>query len=270
MTGLGTIGIIGAGGWLGQAFSQAIVDAGIVPAESLTLSFRTRLPGLLPAARWTRDNQELVDRSDVIIVSVRPEDFPAIEATTSDKLVVSVMAGITLDQLARRFKTDRVARTLPNGAVEVRKSYTPWIASGGMTDADARLVQRIVESCGDADRVANEADIDYLTGLTGSGPAFPALLAAAMMKDAVERGIDPSVARRGVKAMLLGTGRLIERWDQNPNDIVETFLGYRGTTAAAIDAMRDAGFDAAVSEGLGAALRKSISMGQTSAGDAGH
>jgi len=257
-----SIGIIGGGGWLGRAFAEAIVDAQIVSPEHLTLSYRSGQPGFLPNATWTRDNQELVDRSDVIIVSVRPQDWPAIEISASGKLVMSVMAGIPLNQLAARLKTDRVVRTLPNAAAEVRNSYTPWIGTRGVTDDDRNVVRRILEACGAADEVKTEADIDYMTGLTGSGPAFPALLAAAMMDDAVGRGLSPDIARRSVSAVLVGTGKLLEARADCPKDIVETFVDYRGITAAAIEAMRAAGFEAAVADGLAAALQKSVTMGQ--------
>ncbi|ESX87088.1 pyrroline-5-carboxylate reductase dimerization domain-containing protein [Mesorhizobium sp. LNJC405B00] len=257
-----SIGIIGGGGWLGRAFAEAIVDAQIVAAEHLTLSYRSGQPGFLPDAIWTRDNQELVDRSDVIIVSVRPQDWPAIEISAPGKLVMSVMAGIPLYQLAKRLKTDRVVRTLPNAAAEVRNSYTPWIGSRSVTADDRNVVRRILEACGASDEVKTEADIDYMTGLTGSGPAFPALLAAAMIDDAVSRGMNPDIARRGVSAVLVGTGKLLEARADNPKDIVQTFLDYRGTTAAAIEAMRAAGFESAVADGLAAALQKSVTMGQ--------
>ncbi|RVD42030.1 pyrroline-5-carboxylate reductase, partial [Mesorhizobium sp. M4A.F.Ca.ET.020.02.1.1] len=255
------IGIIGGGGWLGRAIVEAIIDAQIVAAEHLTLSYRSGQSGFLPNATWTRDNQELVDRSEVIIVSVRPQDWPAIDISAHGKLAMSVMAGIPVDQLASRLKTDRIVCTLPNAAAEVRNSYTPWIGSEGITLDDRNLVRRILAACGAADEVKSEADIDYLTGLTGSGPAFPALLAAAMMDDAIGRGMSPDMARRSVSAVLIGTGKLLEARGENPKDIVQTFLDYRGTTAAAIEAMRASGFEAAVGDGLAAALQKSVIMG---------
>jgi pyrroline-5-carboxylate reductase len=258
------IGIVGAGGWLGGAFAAALVETGVARPEALTLSFRSKRPDILPRARWTADNQDLFDRSDVVIVSVRPQDFPALTPDTHGKLVISVMAGIPLDRLGERFRTDRVVRSLPNGAAEVGKSYTPWVASGGIGAEDRALVRRILESCGAADEVPGEEAIDYLTGLTGSGPAFPALLASAMMHDAIDRGFAPEVARKAVIALLVGTGRLLEGRADCPDDIVRTFMGYRGTTAAALDAMRHAGFESAVRDGLAAALEKSVSMGRAS------
>lgn len=258
------VGIIGGSGWLGRAFADAILDAGLVSPDRLTLSYRSTRPDVLPDTTWTRDNAELIDRSDVVIVSVRPQDLGAVKGNANGKLVISVMAGKTIDEISRHFDTDRVVRTLPNAAAEVRKSYTPWIASCSVGESDKALVRRILEACGSADEVRREADIDYFTGLTGSGPAFPALLAAAMMDDAMQRGIDRGVARRAVNALLVGTGHLLALSDEDPADLVQVFLDYEGTTAAAITAMRAGGFDAAVSHGLEAAFQKSVIMGQAS------
>ena len=85
------------------------------------------------------------------------------------------MAGIPLADLARRTGSDRVVRALPNAAAEVGFSYTPWTAGPAVTDADRTVVRRIFGACGSADEVLNEASIDYLTGLCGTGPAYPAL-----------------------------------------------------------------------------------------------
>ncbi|APG83536.1 pyrroline-5-carboxylate reductase family protein [Sinorhizobium americanum] len=258
------IGIIGGGGWLGGAIAASILDAGLVQPRDLSLSYRREQPHRFAGSFWTTDSQRLADRSDVIIVSVRPADWQPLAVNAGGKLVISVMAGIRLRELAKHHNTDRVVRSLPNAAAEVGKSYTPWIGSEGVNDQDRAIVRATFDACGAQDEVASENDIDYLTGLSGSGPAFPALLADAMMRDAVSRGITPDVARRAVTAVLVGSGRLFEKSGECPAYTVEAFVGYRGTTAAAIEAMRDAGFDAAVRDGLAAAFQKSVDMGNSS------
>ncbi|MDK1378698.1 MULTISPECIES: pyrroline-5-carboxylate reductase dimerization domain-containing protein [unclassified Sinorhizobium] len=262
MSGSLRIGIVGGGGWLGGAIAASLLDAGLAQAHDLSLSYRTEQPNRLNGCFWTTDNQQLANRSDVIIVSVRPADWPPLAIDADGKLVISVMAGVLLSQLAEHHNTKRVVRSLPNAAAEVGKSYTPWIGSEGVNDQDRAAVRAIFETCGAQDEVASESDIDYLTGLSGSGPAFPALLAAAMMRDAVSRGIKPDAARRAVTAVLVGSGRLFEKSGECPADTVEAFVSYRGTTAAAIEAMRAAGFDAAVGDGLAAAFQKSVNMGK--------
>ncbi|AZO58516.1 MAG: pyrroline-5-carboxylate reductase [Mesorhizobium sp.] len=256
------LGIVGGAGWLGGAIAGAALSAGVVRAENLALSYRSTKPDRFPGVFWSDDNQALADRSDVIMLSVRPQDWPSLELDAKGKLVISVMAGIRMAEIGEKHGTGRVVRTLPNAAAEVGKSYTPWIASGDATELDRATVRAIFGACGVEDEVGSERDIDYLTGLTGSGPAFPALLAEAMMRDAVAFGLKPEVARRAVNTVLTGTGRLLELNDASPADTVEAFLGYRGTTAAAIETMREAGFDQAVAKGLAAAFLKSIAMGK--------
>ncbi|MDX8448006.1 pyrroline-5-carboxylate reductase family protein [Mesorhizobium captivum] len=256
------LGIVGGAGWLGGAIAGAALSAGVVRAEDVALSFRSVKPDRFPGSFWTDDNQLLADRSDIIMLSVRPQDWPSLKLDAKGKLVISVMAGIRIAKIGEKHCTRRVVRTLPNAAAEVAKSYTPWIASSDATEVDRIAVRAIFDACGVQDEVGSERDIDYLTGLTGSGPAFPAFLAEAMMRDAVAFGLSPEVARRAVNTVLTGTGRLLEINDASPADTVAAFLGYRGTTAAAIETMREAGFDEAVAKGLAAAFLKSIAMGK--------
>lgn len=254
-------GVIGGAGWLGGAIASAILKAGLGQAQDLALSYRRARPDRFDGAFWTTDNQQLAERSDVIIISVRPEDWPALAIEAVDKLVISVMAGIRLADLGERLDARRVVRALPNAAAEVGRSYTPWIASSETTLEDRAIVRALFDACGLQDEVPTERDIDYLTGLSGTGPAYPALLAAAMMKDAVAFGLSPEISRRAVNAVLVGAGQLLQQKDAVPADTIQTFLDYRGVTAAGIETMRASGFDDAVSKGLRAAFEKAVAMG---------
>ncbi|MFO1106075.1 MAG: pyrroline-5-carboxylate reductase dimerization domain-containing protein [Amaricoccus sp.] len=254
------VGIVGGNGWIGGALARALVATGALDAGALTLSCRSAAPDWLPEARWTHDNQALADASDIVVLSVRPQDWPGVELSAPGKLVVSVMAGVPLAAIAARTGTPRVVRALPNAAAEVGRSYTPWAATAAVTDADRAAVGGLVAAIGSGDELADEAAIDYMTGLSGTGPAYPALLAVALIRDAVARGLPPEVARRAVVAMLVGTGRLLEASGEDPEATVAAFVDYRGVTAAAIEAMRAGGFDAAVVAGLAAALDKSRTL----------
>jgi pyrroline-5-carboxylate reductase len=241
-----------------------MVEAGLLVPARLTLSCRSAPPDWLPEAVWTHDNQALADSVDVVILSVPPQNWPQICISADGKLVVSVMAGIPLADICVGAGTGRVVRALPNAAAEVGKSYTPWTASAAVTDADRAIVRRMLETCGTEDEVPREADIDYLTGLSGTGPAYPALLAAAMMQDAIAHGLPRDVARRAAVGLLIGTGRIFEKTGEDPTDTVAAFVNYRGVTAAAIEAMLAGGFQDLVSTGLSAALNKASSLGRES------
>lgn len=256
------LGIVGGAGWLGRAIARAVLDAGFTTPEALTLSYRRAEPTGFAGVRLTRDNQDLADRSDVILLSVRPDDWPAAGFDAPGRLVVSVMAGIGLSALSARHHTARVIRALPNAAAEVGASYTPFVAAPAAEAGDRALARRIFETCGLVDEVASEGELDYLSGLTGTGPAYPALMATAMVEDAIARGLDPAIARRAVTTLFAGAGRLMEARGEDPASTVETFMAYRGVTAAGLEAMRTAGLENAVRKGLSAAFGKAVEMGR--------
>jgi len=266
MSGSLRVGVVGGSGWLGTAIAKSMLDSGFVHHDALTLSYRSSRSDVFPGVHWTTDNQKLADRSDVIVLSVRPADWTSLSLNVDSKLIISVMAGITLTQLSQSHGTSRVVRAMPNAAAEVHQSWTPWVASPNVDRDDRSVVRHLFNACGTSDEVQGESQIDYLSGLAGSGPAFPALLAKAMHQHAVSRGISEELAQRAVVSLLVGTGRLFERLNGSPSRLVEAFLDFQGTTAAAIEAMQGAGFTVAIERGLEEAERKSVSLGEQISG----
>ncbi len=256
---VGRVGIIGGAGWLGSAMAKSFIASGAVSAGQLTCSYRSGKPEHAVDCAWTRDNAELVGRSDIVILSVRPGDWDVVEIDAGSRLVISVMAGVTAEDIAGRTKAARVARALPNAAAEIGYSYTPFFLASSRP-SDGEIVNELFRSCGMVDAVAEEGHIDYFTGMSGSGAAFPALLAEAMMNDAIGRGVPAAIARRAAQQVLVGAGRLQEHDGASPDETVKAFVDYKGTTAAGIAAMREHGFDAAVGAGLDAALHKAQAL----------
>jgi pyrroline-5-carboxylate reductase len=257
------IGIIGGNGWLGNAIARAAVAADAVDPARLTLSGRSdnRGPVEIPGARWTKDNRELVDRSDVVVLSVRPGQFQGVGIAARGKLVVSVMAGVPARAIAERTGAEEVVRSIPNAAAAIRRSFTPWYATPPVRAASKRLVQALFEACGEAAEVPLEAHIDYCVGMTGSGAAFPALLAQALIAHAVAQGLPRDFAERAAKGVVTGASQLLAGEQGDPAEIVQAMLDYRGTTAAALQTMMDRGFTDSVAAGLEAAAAKAAAMG---------
>lgn len=257
------VGIVGGGGWLGGAIAAQALAAGVIDETSLIISSRTPRADRLsqwPAVTWTSDNEELIRRADVVILSVRPDQFHDLALDLDGRLAVSVMAGVPMATLQARLGTARVIRSMPNAAAEIGMSYTPWLVSAGVTDEDRVFARALFECCGQSDEIDTEDQLDYLTGLSGSGPAFPALLAQAMLAHAETRGLPPQVALRATIGIVSSASRLLASADASPAQTVRTFVDYDGTTAAALREMMRAGFVEAVHAGLTAAEKAAAAM----------
>lgn len=252
------IGIIGGNGWLGSAIASTAVAAGAVDPARLTLSGRSPLSTFpdLPGVHRTNSNAELAERSDVVILSVGPAQFADVRIEAAGKLVVSVMAGITAARIADQTGATQVVRTIPNAAAAIGRSFTPWYATPPVSASSKALVQALFEACGEAAEVPEEAHIDYCVGMTGSGAAFTALLAEAMIAHAAGQGLPRAFAERAANGVVAGASQLLARPGADAARIVQEMIDYRGTTAAALLAMRERGFDEAVAAGLAAASAK--------------
>lgn len=260
----GNIGIIGGTGWLGGGIARSLLATGSALPTQLWLSNRTgRRTGfeIWKEVKVTQDNQILVGQCDTLILSVLPQDFPGLNIVADRHLVISMMAGIPSAAIAEATGAQRIVRALPNAAAEVGLSYTPWYAAPAVTEADRAQVQSLFGACGKTDEVPNEDQIDYFTGLTGSGPAFPALFAQIMIEDATRRGIVPAVAERAVRQLFLGAGQVIAQSEQTPAEQVKAFVDYDGTTAAGLKAMIESSLSQHISVGLQAAYAKARALG---------
>ncbi|MGD9510275.1 MAG: pyrroline-5-carboxylate reductase family protein [Geminicoccaceae bacterium] len=256
------VGIIGGNGWLGNAIAQALIATEAIDPACLTLSGRSDNRGTaqFPGVHWTKDNDELVDRSSVVVLSVRPDQFAGVHIAASGKLVVSVMASVPAHVIAERTGATEIVRAIPNAAAAIRRSFTPWYATPPVSAENRQLVQALFDPCGEAAEVPLEAHIDYCVGMTGSGAAFPALLAQAMIAHAVAQGLPPAFARRAAKGVVAGASRLLAGENDDPEQIVQAMIDYRGTTAAALEAMIDRGFTKSVAAGLEAAAARAATM----------
>jgi pyrroline-5-carboxylate reductase len=256
-----SIGIIGGWGWIGRAVAEGMLAKGVVGARDLIISGRSTRPPDVPAGiRYISDNSQLIELSDVVIVSVRPEQFAALNCSAPGRLVVSVMAAVPTEALVQTMKTRRVIRAMPSAAVSIGKSYTPLFAGDEVNIEDLQMVRRIFDTVGRTIEVPAEAQIDYMTGLTGSGPGFVALLAATMQSHAVASGLSAELARESVRMTVEAAAELTGKGEQSAQQLVDSLKAYRGTTAAALEAMESGGFVPAIEKGLAAARLRLRSM----------
>ncbi|MEO6300435.1 MAG: pyrroline-5-carboxylate reductase dimerization domain-containing protein [Paracoccaceae bacterium] len=254
------LGILGATGWLGQALGLRLIGQGLWPEGDLIVANRSGKRDSYAAHTgviWA-DVAGLCAASDVIVIAVRPEDFPLAGFDGKGKLVVSFMTVWTHAKLARLMPDARIVRAMPNGGATLGRSYTPWVAAD-ISATDANLVATILGAMGEQDRVADEGQLNYLAALSGSGSAYPALMAQAMLVDAKTRGLPDAIAVKAVEAVICGSAEFLQGRMGELGDILDLYRAYKGITAAGLDAA-EVGLTAAIKDALTAATAKASAL----------
>ena len=248
------LGILGATGWLGGALATRLV-AGGWPEADLVLANRSGPRGFA-RAEWTTTAE--VAKADVVVVAVRPEDFPT-PGFAPDGLVISFATVWTLEKLRALAPRARIVRAMPNSGAPQGASYTPWV--GDVGPADAALVTRILGALGDVVRLETEAQLDYMAALPGSGMAYPALMAQAMLSHARAFGLPGAVAQRAVEAVVVQASQGLAGRMGDLDAVLELYRGYKGVTAAGI-AAAEPGMAQALHAALEAAFAKAVDLGR--------
>ncbi len=254
------LGIIGATGWLGGALGVRLIQGGLWQAEDMVLANRSGPRGFDGLAVTWADVAGLCAASDVIVMAARPEDFPMPGFEAGGKLVISFATVWTLAKLRALAPDARLARAMPNGAAPEGKSYTPWVTDG-LSPKDAGVVELVLSAMGQVVRLESEAQLDCMAALPGSGLAYPALLAQAMLDHALAFGLPRDVAERAVEAVICDAGPGLRGRMGELGAVIELYRGYRGVTAAGIDAA-EAGMSGAMRAALDAAYAKARALGE--------
>lgn len=251
------VALVGATGWLGRSIGPSLLRQGVVRAGMLTCVSRSGASPLYdpwPGVRWMSD----LPPAEVVILSVRPGQFREAAFDCSGALVLSLMAGVSCAEIAQRTGARVVVRTMPNAAVEIERSYSPWFCPAALGDQDRARVTAILGAIGTTDELTREADLDVITALSGAGPAWPALLAAALHEAGMAGGLTEAVAANAAQAVVCAASGLLK--GRVAGAVVQDFIDYRGTTAEAMLAARAGGFDEAVAAAVRAGTAKARAL----------
>lgn len=200
----------------------------------------------------------------VILMAVKPQAmdavFPSVAALAGpDTLVISIAAGRTLASFEARLPAGTaVVRAMPNTPAAVGRGITVCVANGAVTPAGRATCEALMSAVGEVAWIGNEAEMDAVTAVSGSGPAYVFLLAEAMEKAAVAAGLDAALARQLARATVSGAGELLARSDLDAATLRRNVTSPGGTTAAALDVlMAEGGVEDRVREAVLAGMVRS-------------
>jgi pyrroline-5-carboxylate reductase len=209
---------------------------------------------------------EFLARADLVVWAVKPQTFKdaaaQAQAHTGNALHLSVAAGIRSDTIAQWLGSERVVRSMPNTPALIGKGITALFARASVTDADKALVNQVLGSTGDVMWVGAEAQIDAVTALSGSGPAYVFYFLEAMREAGIGMGLDAAQAYQLAVATFIGAGELAKASIEPPEVLRQRVTSKGGTTYAALSAMEAGGIKAAFIAAMQAAQARAREMGE--------
>jgi pyrroline-5-carboxylate reductase len=212
----------------------------------------------------TADNQDIAD-AEVLLLAIKPQVFDAVvsqfQSTHSQQVVLSILAGVPLLKLEAAFTNQPVIRAMPNTPATVGAGITA-IAAGRTAQAKhLQIANHIFSAVGEVVEVP-ETMMDAVTGLSGSGPGYIAILIEALSDGGVAAGLPRAIATQLAIQTVRGTAELLHQSGMHPGELKDRVTSPGGTTIAGIAQLEQAGFRSAVIEAVRAACRRSQELGQ--------
>ena len=251
-----SIGFIGAGN-MATSLAGGMVAKGIRPARIwMSDPSRDRLEEVsqLHRVHVSTENRDVAGRVDVLVLAVKPQ---MMQAVCEDLLVISIAAGVTVANLRSWLGQTPIVRCMPNTPSLVQAGATGLYAAEGVSDEQKAMAKEILGSVGLTFWFAEEKELDAVTAVSGSGPAYFFLLMESLIEAAKSQGLDPATARQMVLQTAWGAAQLAIASEAGPDVLRQQVTSPGGTTAAALNVFEEAGFREQVQAAVAAARERS-------------
>lgn len=266
------IAFIGPGA-MAEAMIYGMVHRNVASAESLLAAgpSRERLDQLAATygIQVYQDNTQAASQADVVVLSVKPQRLERVlaglkGAIQPGALVLSIVAGASVDQISRGLGHSLVVRSMPNTPAQIGEGITVWTASSGVSEQQRAMTRSILGALGDEIFLEEESYLDMATALSGTGPAYVFLFMEAMVDAGVHLGFPRRIAEQLVAQTVRGS---VDYYTQREDPVHLARLRNEvtspgGTSAAALYYLEKAGFRTAISRAIWAAYERSQELGK--------
>ncbi len=258
-------------GMMAEAMVNGLLQKKVIGAEDVILSGPrpNRLEYLHSeyGVDTTTENTEAVAQASVVVLSVKPQSLPEVleelqGGIPDQALVLSIVAGATLEKLTRGLLHPAVVRAMPNTPAQVGEGITVWTATREVTEQQLAQSAGVLGAFGQELFVEDEDYLDMATALSGTGPAYVYLFMEAMVDAGVHLGFPRRIAEQLVVQTIRGS---VAYYDHSPRHMARLrneVTSPGGTSAAALYYLDKAGFRTALSRAIWAAYERSVQLGQ--------
>jgi pyrroline-5-carboxylate reductase len=258
------------GGVMGEAIIAAVLERRLAQPADVTAcdvvpQRREHLSRTYGIAT-TEHAAEAVPENDLIVLAVKPQEFPVIARDLRGRLaggqtVVSIMAGVGLAALREGLGHDSIVRAMPNTPAQIGEGMTVWTATEAVSASAREEVRRVLGALGQELYAAEEKYVDMATAVSGSGPGFVFLTMEAMIDAAVHIGLRRDMATAMVLQTVLGSARYAQTSKRHLADLRNQVTSPGGTTAEGLLALEEAGVRAAFAQAIIAAYERTRQLG---------
>lgn len=270
------IGFVGAGS-MAEAMINGFLQSGITKPENIYITNRSneeRLNELkeMYGVRPCRDKSKFFTQTDIVVLAFKPKDaaesIDSIRPYMKDQLVISVLAGLTIETIQHYFgRKLAVIRVMPNTSAAIRKSATGFSVSAEASQDDITAAKALLETIGDATLV-EEQHLDAVTAIAGSGPAYLYRYIEAMEKAAQKVGLDEETAKKLILQTMAGATDMLRQSGKQPAQLRKEITSPGGTTEAGIRALTEARFEEAIIHCIEETAKRSAEIKELFAGAA--
>ncbi|MEL6694607.1 MAG: pyrroline-5-carboxylate reductase [Bacteroidota bacterium] len=261
--------IIG-GGNMGRTFARAFVNAHVVSRDHLYILERKKEERIRDLSRLDIAHIETdlsaVKQADLVILAVKPQDAPALFSQIEPfvdpgQVMLSVMAGITMEQIRQALGSPKIVRAMPNLPSQIGAGMTAFTATDEVSRLEIGTIQNLLATTGKTLYVEEEEKIDAVTAISGSGPAYVYFFMDALIRAARDMGFSEGDANLLVQQTFSGALSLFRQNSLSCEDWIQKVASKGGTTEAALKAFVETQLTEAISTGAQAALTRAQELG---------
>lgn len=218
----------------------------------------------------TTDNATAASNADVVVLSVKPqrlsEVMKGLYKIRPEALVLSIVAGASIQKISKGLKHQAVVRSMPNTPGQIGEGITVWTASAKTSQEQQEMARQILGALGAEVFVEDESYLDMATALSGTGPAYVFLFTEALIDAGVHMGFPRRIAEQLVLQTIKGSAAFYEQAERHPATLRNQVTSPGGTSAEALYYLEKAGFRTAISRAVWAAYQRSVELGKEKPG----
>ena len=260
---------------MAEAMIKGLLSASFIEAKNIFVSEPSEAKRDTLHAEYkikvSADNRELVKKCDILILAVKPQIFQEVlvdicSLVDSDKLVISIAAGVPIAIIDDALRGDKnkkfsIVRTMPNTPALVQEGVTAIASGQHVSKTDVKIAHRIFEAVGCTVDV-EEDQLDAVTGLSGSGPAYIFMLIEALSDAGVKMGLSREVSTTLTIQTVLGSAKLARESGKHPGELKDMVTSPGGTTISGLHALEEGSLRTTLMNAVEDATLRSRELGQ--------